>query len=455
MKKILAIGCGGAGMFSLIVPAQLKKGKFKTTVLSDEDDIYCRCTTPYAVSGEAKLKEAIQPESMFTEYGFEIVHEKAVSIDTRKKTVMTDKGNAFMYDYLVISTGAAPAKPQIPGIDLENVYSVRTSADAAAIQASLKKSKSALVIGAGVIGIEMAAALKARGADVVLVEYAKEISENIADKEFADMIVANLEKQGVRTMFDSQVVEIRKTGPKTTEVIIRKGETQEAVAVDFVVVAAGITPNLEIIKGTGIKAGKAGILVDRKMRTNKKDIFACGDCCIPISAVTGEHKPSSLASSAIQQAKIVGFQIAGYPIAYAGSTGAFAFKAAGKEYASAGLTEAAARKRYRIVVVGRAQTTDIYRDMAAKKPLEVKLVFAGPTLRLVGYEAFGSGLIASAEVASFAIGLRLNVLKLLKFNYIAHPSLTPWPFMNPIIMASEDAMGNAMQKFKSFFTFSK
>jgi hypothetical protein len=92
--------------------------------------------------------------------------------------------------------------------------------------------------------------------------------------------------------------------------------------------------------------------------------------------------------------------------------------------------------------------------MTDKKPLEVKLIFAGPTLRLVGYEAFGNGVIASAEVASFAIGLKLNILKMLKFNYIAHPSLTPWPFMNPIIVATEDAMGNAMVKFKSFFKFS-
>lgn len=442
-------------MFSLIVPAQLKKGKFKTTVLSDEDDIYCRCTTPYTLTGEAKLKEAIQPESMFTEYGFEIVHEKAASINIRKKEVITNKGNVFNYDYLVISTGASPVKPQIPGIDLDNVYTVRTSRDASNILTSLKKSKSALVIGAGVIGMEMAAALRANGVEVALVEYAKSINENIADTEFASMVVANLEKNGIRTKFDSQVSEIKRTKPKVTEVVIKTADKQEVLTVDFVVVAAGIVPNLEVLKGTGIKANKFGILVDRKMRTNKKDIFACGDCCVPVSAVTGENRPSSLASSAIQQAKIVGFQIAGYPIAYAGSTGAFAFKAAGKEYASAGLTEAAARKSYRIVIVGRAQTTDVYRDLINKKPLEVKLIFAGPTLRLVGYEAFGNGVIASAEVASFAIGLKLNILKLLKFNYIAHPSLTPWPFMNPIIMATEDAMNNAMKKLKSFFMFSK
>jgi hypothetical protein len=72
-------------------------------------------------------------------------------------------------------------------------------------------------------------------------------------------------------------------------------------------------------------------------------------------------------------------------------------------------------------------------------------------MRLVGYEAFGNGVIASAEVASFAIGLHLSILKMLHFNYIAHPSLTAWPFMNPLIMATEDAMGVLMGKIKTLF----
>jgi pyruvate/2-oxoglutarate dehydrogenase complex dihydrolipoamide dehydrogenase (E3) component len=169
------------------------------------------------------------------------------------------------------------------------------------------------------------------------------------------------------------------------------------------------------------------------------------------SAVTGEYEQSALASLAIQQSKIVGFQIAGFPIRYNGSTNAFAFGVLGKEYAAAGLTEEMARKRYRWVVVGRAVTTDLYNDLKAKQPLEVKLIFAGPRMRLVGYEAFGKGVIASAEVASFAMGLHLSILSMLKFNYISHPSLTPWPFMNPIIMATEDAMGVMMKNIKAFF----
>ncbi len=255
-------------------------------------------------------------------------------------------------------------------------------------------------------------------------------------------------------MFDSKVIEIRDNNEKK-DVVVRENENEKVISADMIIVSAGVRPNLDVISGTRINANEMGIEVDEKMRTNIKDVYACGDCCVPLSAVTNESKPSSLASSAIHQSKIVGYQIAGFPIKYNGSTGAFAFQTLGKEYAAAGLTEKEARDKFKWVIVGRAQTTDVYQDLERKKPLEVKLIFAGPKMTLVGYEAFGNGVIASAEVASFAIGLRLNILKMLKFNYIAHPSMTPWPFMNPIIMATEDAMGNIMNKAKSIFNKKK
>ncbi|HBP01028.1 MAG: FAD-dependent pyridine nucleotide-disulfide oxidoreductase [Candidatus Moranbacteria bacterium GW2011_GWE1_49_15] len=451
MKKIISIGCGGAGMFSAIVATQLKKGEFEAIVLSDEKDIYCRCTTPYIVTGEAQLCDAIQPESMIESYGPKIVHEKAIGINTKRKHVLTKEGRIHKYDYLVIATGASPFIPQIKGMDSKNVFTVRNSHDMECIQARLGKAKSAVVVGAGVIGMEMAGALKAKGLEVSLVEYAPGISSGITDKEFAKKIISHLEGNGIKMRFRSKVVEINDAPRKKKEIIIKKGRQSEKIVADLVIVAAGVRPNLEVISGTKIKANQFGILVDEKMRTNIKDVYACGDCCVPLSAVTGKNEPSSLASSAIQQSKIVGYQMAGFPIKYAGSTGAFAFQTLGREYAAAGLNEDEARRKFRWVVVGRAQTTDVYKDLERNKPLDVKLIFAGPKMRLVGYEGFGNGVIASAEVASFAIGLRLNILKVLKFNYIAHPSLTPWPFMNPIIMATEDAMGSLMKKFKEFF----
>lgn len=440
-------------MFSGIVATQLRKGKFSAMALADEGDIYCRCTTPYILTGEATVEDAIQPDSMAGDYGVEVVHQKAVKIDTRKRQVTTDRGNVFGYDYLVIATGASPWKPKIPGIDGKNIHTMRTSEDVRSVEALVSAAKSAVVIGAGVIGIEMAGSLRQRGLEIDLIEYASGISRNIASAEYADKIIRHLEEGGVRVRFGCEAVGITDSSDGRKEIAVREGDDVRTIEADVVIVATGVRPNLEIVDGTKIRHDERGIYVDAGMRTNVKDVYACGDCCLPVFSPTGESRPSQLASSAIQQAKIVGFHIAGYPIDYTGSTGAFAFRTMGREFSLVGLSEEEARKRFSWVTVGRCETTDTYKDLKTARSLELKLIFAGPTMRLVGYEAFGNGVIASAEVASLAIGLRLGILKLLRFNYIAHPSLTPWPFMNPIVMASEDAMNAIMGNVRKFLPF--
>ncbi|NTW45677.1 MAG: FAD-dependent oxidoreductase [Candidatus Moranbacteria bacterium] len=447
MRNLVAIGCGGAGMFSLIVANQLRKGKFTATVLSDEQDVYCRCTSPYILTGEAELADAIQPECMFADYGLTIVHDRAVRIDTRQRVVVGESGTEYPYDSLVVATGARAFVPPIPGADGARVHTVRTSEDMEHIGREAADAKHAVVIGAGVIGMEMAGALREKGVGVTLVEASAGISSDLADPEFAERLVSHLKERGIETVFSGKVTGIRDDASGRKEVVVKTGDTERVIGTDLVIVAAGVRPNLDVVEGSGIRTSKQGIPVDDRMRTNVSDVYACGDCSMPPFGVTGEHRSSGLASGAIQQAKIVGFQLAGFPIRYKGSTGAAAFRTLGREFAVAGLTETAARERFRFVVTGVAETTDVYRDLKGNKPLSVKLVFAGPRLRLVGYQAFGNGVIASADVASFAIGQRTGILRMLRYNYIAHPSLSPWPFMDPIIMATEDAMGKLMKRF--------
>ncbi|PLX22010.1 hypothetical protein C0584_00575 [Candidatus Parcubacteria bacterium] len=447
MKKILVIGCGGAGMFSSIVATQLRPGKFRATILSDEEDIYCRCTSPYIIKKEAKLKDAIQPESMIADFGVEVVHEKAISIDTAKKVVITNKNNFFVYDYLVIGTGSSPFVPQIPGLTKTNHHTVRQSKDIYNIENSIKGKKKAVIIGAGVIGIEMASALRERKMDVIILEKAEKISSYMAELEYSTKILNHLRDSHINVLFNTEIKEIESVRDKKVINIKRNGE-KEKIETDIIIIATGVKANKKIAEDAGITCGRSGIIVDEKMRTNVKNVYACGDCVMPVSAITGENTVSQLASTAIHQSKIVGYQIAGFPIKYQGTTNAFAFKFLGRDYGQVGLNETEAKKKFKIVVTGSAESTNIYQDLDAKKPLNFKLVFAGPKLRLVGAMGYGNGITGFLEVSSMAIGLKMSILKVMKYNYIAHPSLTPWPFMNPIVMASEDAMGKVMNFFK-------
>jgi len=449
VKKLLIIGGGGAGMFSAIVATQLKKGKFEASILSDEKDIYCRCSTPYILTKRAKLKDAIQPDSMIVDYGVNLIHEKAVSVNTRKKIVTTDKNNSYSYDYLVIGSGARPFVPPIEGVDSENVFTVRGSSDVRSISKKIKKGAKTVVIGGGIIGVEMAGALDIRGVKTEIVEVQHQLLSGIADTEYTLKLHDLLEDNSIKVHLESMVTKIstRKNGSKIITVKTSKG--LKKLSADFVIVAVGVRPNTEFLAGSGIKLDSRGhILVNDHMRTNKSHIYACGDCVSSSHAVTGEKSPSPLASVAIQQAKIVGYSLAGMPIKYHGHTNSCAFETFDTEYAEVGLSEEHARKQYKLVVVGRAQTTDIYKDMNVVKPLEVKLIFAGLRMKLVGAQAYGRGTVTPIEIASFAISQKLNILKMLRYNYLAHPSLSAWPFMNPIIMATEDALGNIMKWFK-------
>ena len=447
MKKIIVIGCGGAGMFSAIVSTQLRPKKFSATILSNEDDIYCRCTSPYIIKDEAKLRDAIQAESMITDYGVEVVHEKAISIDTEKKVVVTNKNNFFVYDYLVIATGARPFVPKIPGLTELNHHTVRESKDIKNIDEKIKNVKKAIVIGAGIIGSEMAGAFREKNIDVTILEKAERISPNLADLEFSTKIVNHLRDNQINILFNTDIVEIENVKNKKIVKIKRNGKS-EKLETDIIIIATGVKPNIEIVKNTGIRLGRHGIIVNEKMETNIKNVYACGDCAMPVSAITGENTVSQLASASIQQAKIVGYQLANFPIKYQGTTNAFAFEILGREYGQVGLNENQAKKKFKFIVTGHAETTNLYDDLKRKKPLSFKLIFAGPRMKIVGAEGYGNGVTGFLEIASMGIGLKLSVLKLMKYNYIAHPSLSPWPFMNPIVMASEDAMGKVMDFFK-------
>ncbi len=446
MKRLLVIGGGGAGMFSAIVATQLKPRKYEATIFSDEKEIYCRCTTPHIITRRASLKGAIQPDSMIEDYGVRLIHEKIISIDPKRRTITSDKNKEYRYDKLVISSGARAADPPIKGLDDNKVFKVRTSKDTDNILKQVKKNKKAVVVGGGVIGIEMASALKERGVKVEVVEFQDDVLSSMVDKEFTQNILSLLKDNNINVKLGSSVKEIKTRKDGRKEVIVNTKEGIKKIIVDFVVVATGIRPNTEFLKDSGITMDRGYIIVNNRMKTNKKHIYACGDCTVSANTITKKKTPSPLASVAIQQAKIVGFQLAGYPLNYKGHTDTYGFEILGKEFSQTGLSEEKARKMFKRVTVGRAKTTNIYKDMFKAEELEVKLIFAGIKRRLVGAEAYGRGTASPIRIASFAISHGMNILKLLRYNYPSHPSLSAWPFMDPIIMATEDALGSIIKK---------
>jgi NADPH-dependent 2,4-dienoyl-CoA reductase/sulfur reductase-like enzyme len=206
-----------------------------------------------------------------------------IDVDSHTLIVRTSEGveEALPYDRLVIATGAIPARPPIPGIELAGVHLLHTIDDAAVVHAALEAgARSAVIIGAGYIGVEMADALIRRGLEVSVIEQAPSALTTV-DPELGALVVDELTAHGVRCSIGTRVTGIEARGDRL--VVAAEGEVRAEA--DIVLVLAGVQPDTQLARDAGANLGIRGaIAVDRQMRTGLPDIWAAGDCVTPTSS---------------------------------------------------------------------------------------------------------------------------------------------------------------------------
>lgn len=446
-KNLVIVGGGGAGLFTGATVKQLCD-LYDVYLISNEN-LFCRCSTPYVVTKKANFKDTIMPDQMITNFGINLINSNALQIDTKLKIVKYGKNLEtavnLNYDTLVMATGARSFIPPIQGIDLKNVFSVRTSDDLKAINSQVSKIKSATVIGGGVIGVEMVSALTEMGVKSNLLIMEDKPFGNIADDEFRDLIKENLVKNKVKVINNALTKRI--IGDKKVEgVIYEKDSKFHTIKSDIVILATGVRSNVELLKDSGIKMNKFGILVDDYFRTSNKDIYAVGDVAVAKNFVTKTHTSSQLATNAVIQGKIAGKNIAGMKTKYSGHTSAMILQFLSEEYASCGVSESCCKSNNIDYFVGFSHSTDIYKDLIASRNVLVKLIFNKKNQRIIGVEAFGRNLVWIVNLISFAIQQNTKISDLMNLDYASHPSVTPWPFMDPIVDACEHAFVNFQRK---------
>ena len=205
-KNLVIIGGGGAGLFCGATVKQLSKN-YEVYMISNEE-LFCRCSSPYVITKKAEMNDTIMPEQMITQFGIILLKGEVNEINAKTKIISYADNKTIKYDSLMFATGARPFLPKIEGIGLENVHSVRTPQDIKNINTKTSKIKKAVVIGGGVIGVEMAAALKERKVDVTMLIMETKPFANIADEEFSDAILENLTKNGVNVISNSVMTKI-------------------------------------------------------------------------------------------------------------------------------------------------------------------------------------------------------------------------------------------------------
>ena len=314
--KYLIIGNSAAAVGAVEAIRRNDKGNSITMISDEPHHVYSRPLISYLLAGHTKEdKMYYRDESFYKENNVETVFNKRVTgVDTKKKQVILEDKKKIDYDKLLIATGGTPFVPPIKGKDRKNVYTFTKWSDATEILKVSKNVKKAVVIGAGMIGLKAIVGLNAIGIDVTVVELAPEVLSRALDKDASRIVQRKMEAAGVEVITNNEVVEISGKGNIASGVVLRD---KKKIKCDLVIVAIGVIPNTGFIKESGIKINR-GIVVDEKMGTNIKGVYAAGDVVEALNMLTNEKMPIPIWPLAYRQGSIAGDNMSGGSQVYKG-----------------------------------------------------------------------------------------------------------------------------------------
>lgn len=346
MMKLIVVG-GVAGGASAAAKARRVDESAEIILFERAEYVsFANCGLPYHLGGVISDRDSLMvmtADKLSAWMGLDVrVKSEVTAINRDQKTVTVrkvDTGETYeeSYDKLILSTGSSPAKPQIPGADLPDVMTLWTIPDMDEIMSRLNDdAATAVVIGAGFIGLEVAENLAERGLSVELVEKMDHALPTI-DKEMSQAISVELNKRGVGLRFGRTVTAFESSSEGGVEVTLDNGER---LRTDLVVLAIGVRPNNELAVGAGLDVtDRGGVVVDVHMRTSDPDIYAAGDLVSIRDLVTGSPTMIPLAGPANRQGRVAAVNACGGDAEYAGSLGTSIVKVGQLSVGSSGWTE--------------------------------------------------------------------------------------------------------------------
>jgi len=438
-RKIVIIGAHAAGVDAASAARKTDRTAEITLITTEDKTAYSRCGLPFVLGGHIKSFDdlIVFPERFYKMMKLNVLTETTVTnIDVKAKTVdIVDKnGNkdTLQYDSLILTTGAKPFVPPIKGREKKGVYVVRTIKDGEQINKALETAKSAVIIGAGLIGLEVAVACIERGLKTTVVEFLPYVLPVLLDKDMADRVQSMLEEKGMRIIVgkgaEEFVGEDKVTG-------VRVGD--EIIPADIVVVATGVRTNIELAKNAGLQIGdRGGIKTNPRMETSVKDVYAAGDCVETINLVTRRPTMSQLGTTAVKQAKVAGINAAGGYSTFLGTLGAWITRLFDTEIGGTGLTEFMAARSGIETVSGTIVSKTRADYFPGALPIRIKLIADKETGKLVGAQLIGGEEVTQrVNALSFAIQKEMTVHELAKAETCYAPPVNEtW---EPMVLAAE------------------
>lgn len=357
---------------------------------------YANCGLPYYIGGVISDRERLfvqTPESFGKRFNIDVrVENEVVEIQPKEHmvTIRRKDGSQYKetYDKLLLSPGASPVRPPLPGIDSEGIFTLRNVNDTDRIKTYLttKSVKRAVVVGAGFIGLEMAENLHHAGVDVSVVEMGNQVMDPV-DFSIAAHLHKHLTQKGVSLYLEQAVAAFERKGNEI-RVILKSGET---IVADMVILSIGVRPETTLAKAAGLRIGETGgIWVDEYLQTSEADIYAVGDAIEFPHPITGKPWLNYLANPANRQGRIVADNmVEGNKYAYEGAIGTAIAKVFDMTVASTGLAAKRLKQlgmEYAVSVTHSGSHAGYYPDAL---PLTVKLVFHPKTGKLYGAQSVG------------------------------------------------------------------
>lgn len=398
MEKIVIIGGVAAGTKAAAKSRRLKPDAEINIYTEDTHVSYSACGLPFFIEGnfdDYKMLLAREPE----EFEAENIHVHLLNRVTKilpdtKQIIVHDmeKNQDFTVDYdkLVITTGARPAIPPIKNINLKNVFTLRTLEDGINIKEKVLKSKTAVIIGGGYIGIELLEAFVKQGLKVKMIEFAPRIM-SIFDDEISDLIKNHILER------DGENVEIINSDSATEllgeeEVTGVRTKNGLEFDTDLVILATGVKPNVELAVDAGIELGPTGaIKVNQKMQTNIEDIYAAGDCVEKIQIVSNTPTWIPLGSTAGKEGRCAAINLCGEEDNFEGILGSAVTRYFGFTMSITGLTEKQAVALGFDPISVTITKMDKVGYMPEAKNITVKIIADKKTRNLLGAQAIGFG----------------------------------------------------------------
>ncbi len=419
--KLVVVG-GVAGGASAAARGR-RVDEFAEIILFERGEFvsFANCGLPYYIGGEIKERQDLlvtTPQMLRDRFAIDVrTNSEVIKIDRERKVVkvkerLTGREYEESYDKLILSPGAYPIKPPLEGIDLENIFTLRNIPDTDKIKEFVDKKKptSAVIVGGGFIGVEMAENLMLRGLKVTLVEMLDQIMAPL-DLEMASLLHRHMRDKGI----DLRLKEAVKSFYKKGEKIVVKTSAGSEIETDFVVLSIGVKPEVDLAKKAGLEIGEfGGIKVDEYLRTSDPDIYAVGDAIEVINSITGKPTLLPLAGPANRQGRLAADNALGKrKVKFNGVIGTAIVKVFDMVAATTGCNEKVLQ-RYKIpylVSYNHANSHASYYPGATN--MSIKLIFAPEDGKVLGAQIVGiDGVDKRIDVLATAIKAGMTVFDL-------------------------------------------